>query len=499
MNIYKEYIMIQRRKFLTLSSITALHVLTGCGGGSNSNHRGSGNGNGGMGGGQGGNTSTNNPASSTTSLPIPPLLIPRDAGGVKHYDLTIQASQHTFFDGVATNTYGINGSYLGPTLLVENGSRISLNYRNTLGEPVSMHAHGMHAPANMDGSAHQTIAASASWSAQYTVKQKANTSWYHPHTMDNTAPQVYKGLAGLMIVEDTQSRSLNLPKRYGEDDIPLVLQDRVFNNGQINYAPSRMSIMRGYTGDTFIVNGAINPTFNAEAKEIRFRLLNGSNSSVYTLAFSDRRSFKQIASDSAFLEAPVTLTSVRLSPGERAEIVVDFSNNIGQSVVLKELNNNKSFLTINVNQDPSTITSVPSKLTTFEKFNPSSAVRTRNFELGGHMGALTINGKSMDKARIDEVVPLNDIEIWNVSNTMGVNHNFHIHATHFRLLSRNGNTSAVSANERGLKDVVYIPPHESVSFIVKMIDYTDTTVPYMYHCHFLEHEDNGMMGQFTVV
>jgi len=491
--------MTERRKFLALSSATAIYLLTGCGGSTDTNnHRG--NGNSGMGGGmQGGDSSSNNPSSTISTLPIPPLLRARDSGGIKHYDLTIQASQHNFFDGVATDTYGINGSYLGPTLLVENGTNISLNYHNTLGEPVSMHAHGMHAPANMDGSAHQTIAPGASWSAQYKVRQKANTSWYHPHTMDNTAPQVYKGLAGLIIVEDTESQSHNLPKRYGQDDIPLVLQDRIFSNGQLKYSPSRMDIMHGYRGDTFITNGAINPTFNAEAKEIRFRLLNGSNASVYTLAFSNGKSFKQIASDNAFLESPVTMSAVRLSPGERAEIVVDFSNDIDKTMVLKDLNTNKSFLTIAVNQDASTITSVPSRLTSLEKLNPSTSVRTRYFTLDGHMGSLTINGKSMDKNRIDESVPLNAIEIWNITNNMGVNHNFHIHATHFRILSRNGNASAVDLNERGYKDVVFIPPHESVSFIVKMTDYKDTNVPYMYHCHFLEHEDAGMMGQFVVV
>lgn len=127
---------------------------------------------------------------------------------------------------------------------------------------------------------------------RYTVNQKACTNWYHPHTMDKTAEHVYKGLAGLIIIEDDESRSLNLPKRYSRDDIPLALQDRNFTNGQIDYNPAMADIMRGYVGDTFIANGAIEPTLDVEAKEIRFRILNGSNSTVYTLGFSDGRSFK---------------------------------------------------------------------------------------------------------------------------------------------------------------------------------------------------------------
>lgn len=103
----------------------------------------------------------------------------------------------------------------------------------------------------------------------------------------------------------------------------------------------------------------------------------------------------------------------------------------------------------------------------------------------------------MDLNRIDETVYLDDIELWEITNTMGVNHNFHMHGTHFQLISRNGNTS-IPANEDGYKDTVWIPADESVQIVVKMTDYTDITVPYMYHCHFLEHEDRGMMGQFIV-
>ena len=472
--------MIERRTFLTLSGITALHLLTGCGGGSSSGGSGS------------------NGSSSTKALPIPQLLGPTNRGGVNHYDLTVQASQHNFFDGTATNTYGINGTYLGPTLVMYNGSEVSVNYANQLSETITMHSHGMHVPARMDGTAHQPIAAGANWSARYSVNQKACTNWYHPHTMDNTARQVYQGLAGLIIIEDNESQALNLPKRYGVDDIPLVLQDKFFDNGQIDYNPSRQQVMRGYVGDTFIANGAIEPTLDVEAKEIRFRILNGSNSSVYELGFSDGRTFQQIATDNGFLEAPVSINRLRLSPAERAEIVVDLSNAKDQTIILNEYRHGKKFVTINVNKDATQSTTLPSRLTTLERLNPSSAVRTRSFVLSGRMGNFEINGKSMDINRIDERVSLGEVELWEITNTMGVDHNFHIHATHFMIVDRNGSASNIAANERGYKDVVFVPANESVTVIVKMTDYRDSNVPYMYHCHFLEHEDRGMMGQFTV-
>ncbi len=479
----------KRREFLSLSAVTALALLTGCGG-SNSSTTGGGPGNGPGNGSGNGNPSL--PPANEKLLPIPPAL----HGNV--FDLTVQPAQHEFFAGISTSTFAVNGSYLGPTLFLRNGSTVSINYTNTLNEIISMHGHGMHLPAVMDGTPHQEFSSGDTWTARYTVKQKACTNWYHPHTLDRTAVQVYKGIAGMIIVEDDESDALDLPKRYGADDIPLVLQDRVFDgNGQIVYAPSRMQIMQGYVGDTFIVNGAIEPTFNAEAKEIRFRILNGSNSSVYELGFSDGRNFKQIATDNAFLEAPVTMNRLLLSPAERAEIVVDFTGEKGQTLTLKEYRHNKTFLHIDVNKDAGSITTLPSALTALEHLDPSSAVRTRTFTLEGRMGSFSINGRSMDMNRIDERVPLNDVEIWEVTNTMGIDHNFHIHATHFMLLERNGSTN-IAANEKGYKDTIFIPGGENVKLIVKMTDYTDAVVPYMYHCHFLEHEDNGMMGQFTV-
>ena len=463
----------KRRKFLTLSSITALYIFTGC------------------------------EAKAFTSLknqtlPIPALLKPNYKNGVQHYDLNIQYAKHTFFNNVYTDTFAINSTYLGPTLLMKNGDKVSINYTNHLEEEITMHGHGMHVPPSQDGTVHQPIASGQTWSAKYQVKQKACTNWYHPHTMNKTAEQVYKGLAGLIIIEDKQSQSLDLPKRYGVDDIPLILQDRYFSQGQIVYNPTMMDIMHGYVGDTFITNGAIEPLLNAEAKEIRFRILNGSNSSVYTLAFSDGRHFKQIATDNAFLESPVQLQSLTLSPAERAEIIVDFSDAMGEEIVLQELRHQKKFLTIAINKKAQIKTTLPKKLAYLEKFQTKNAVRKRNFTLSGMMRRLKINGRSMDKNYINERVPLNDIELWHVKNDMMIDHNFHIHATHFMIIQRNGKTSNVAKNEKGYKDVVYIPAHESVTFIVKMIDYSDNTVPYMYHCHYLEHEDAGMMGQFLV-
>jgi FtsP/CotA-like multicopper oxidase with cupredoxin domain len=473
----------QRRDFLRLSTVTSLWLLTGCGGGGSSETNSS-------------NIVTGN--EPLTKLTIPPLLSPTDIGGVKHYDMEIKKATHSFFSKYSTSTYAINGTYLGPTLKLTNGDAVSLNYTNNLSEATTIHGHGMHVPPVMDGAAHQAIGVGETWSAQYTVNQRACTNWYHPHLMGKTAEHVYKGLAGLIIIEDPEINALDLPKTYGVDDIPLIVQDRFFDaNGQIDYSPTRREIMMGYNGDIHIVNGVHNAYVDVEAKEIRFRILNGSNSSVYNFSFSNGEVFKQIATDNSLLDAPESMTSLRLSPAERAEIVIDLSSLSGQSLTMS--NGSANILKINVKALTSATTITPAVLTTLSKFTLADAVRTRTFSLSAAgPGDFRINGVSMNMSVINERVPVNQVEIWEVTNTMGMNHNFHIHATHFTIAERNGSVANVAENEKGYKDTVFVGANDRVKLLVKMVDYTNTTVPYMYHCHFLEHEDAGMMGQFTV-
>lgn len=433
-------------------------------------------------------------------LRIPKLLKAKDIDGIKHYDLHIRKNTHNFFKDIDTKTLGINDTYLGNTLLLKDGDNVSINYFNHLDEISTMHGHGMHLPANMDGGPHQKIDINGKWSATYKVNQKACTNWYHAHLMGKTAEHVYKGLAGLIIIEDEESVALDLPKTYGIDDIPLVLQDRVFDrNGEIDYSPTRREIMHGYNGDTFIANGTINAYLDISAKEIRFRILNGSNSSIYKLAFNDNRTFKQIATDNSFLQSPVSLKELVLSPAERAEIIVDLSDMNGKSIELLDRHQGKTFLKLNVINSSIAKSKTPDQLTRLVRYNETDKKNERLFILSGRMGSFYINGKSMNINTINEKIPLGEIEIWTIKNSMPMNHNFHIHATHFIILERNGSKNNVSENEKGYKDTVLLPPFDEIKIAIKMTDYADKKIPYMYHCHFLEHEDAGMMGQFVVI
>lgn len=481
-----------RRNFLALSGAGLIAQLTGCGGGSGSSV---------------GATvpAVIPPAGSTTPLPIPPVLTGTSI------DLSLQTGSMNFLPGKTTQTWGINGNYLGPAIRVRNGDAVTLRTANNLAEPVAIHWHGMHIPAQMDGGPHQAIQPGATWNATFTVRQRAGTNWFHPHTLDQTGRQVYMGLAGLLIVDDEQTDALDLPKTWGEDDIPLVIQDRRFRaDGSFDYLSAMQDTMVGMLGDVILVNGAVFPQASLPAKEIRFRILNGSNARVYRLAFTDGRTFMQIATDTALVEAPVRLTTLMVSPGERAEIVVDCSADYGKALVLLDTLSGASLVTLSIDKAANRVTKLPTTLTTLDWLEPTLAVKTRTFVLSSGMGmamgmaggtAFQINGKSMDINRIDEVVPLNAIEVWEIrSDPMtGMTHSFHIHGTHFTILERNGSAANIPAHEKGYKDTVMLNSGDVVKVILQMTDYTTSAnAPYMYHCHILEHEDRGMMGQFAV-
>ncbi len=484
---------ISRRNFLALSAGTGLSLsLGGCGIlGSNRN------------------TATN--VISSQPLPIPKLLTGKEINGQRVYDLTMQQGSMVFVPGKITSTFGYNGNILGPTMLMKKGDDVVINVTNKLGEPSTTHWHGLHLPAIMDGGPHQRIENGDTWQARFRIMNEAATFWYHPHLMGKTAEHVYHGLAGLFIVKDPQS-NLALPDQYGIDDIPLIIQDKIFNaDGSINYPGTKM----GVKGDHFLVNGAITPIFNAPAQFVRFRILNGSNARIYNFGFSDNREFHQIGTDGGLLEKPVPLTRLILSTGERAEILVDFSGQenskvqlVSYSSEIGKINNifvrdahDKStieILTINVNSSTTNpIVTLPASLAIINRIKESQAVKTRDFKLQMPFGNFLINGKKMDLDRIDQTINLNDIEIWKIKNSSDMAHPFHVHDIQFLILTRNGESPP--ENERGWKDVVLVKKHETVRFITRFGDYSDPDTPYMFHCHILEHEDAGMMGQFVVV
>lgn len=462
------------------------------------------------------------------------VLPPLDEGVRKanqvNFILNLKRGYQSFFPGQQTATFGINQAYAGQVLRIRKGDKAVFRVNNQLGEDTALHWHGLRLPAAMDGGPHQIIPHAGSWLSTFQVRQAASTCWYHSHQHKRTGPQVYQGLAGMLIIDDEAGDALDIPKRYGVDDLPVIIQDRDFNqDGSFLYVSSMPERMHGKHGVYVLVNGAVTPTLKAKSTLLRLRVLNGSNARLYHLAFHDKRPFQVIASDGGFLDKPVTVRQQRLAVGERVEILVDVSDR--REIILKSLpadagggmgmgmmggmfDGEMDIMKIDARQAEVSPHKVPKTLVSPEKVDPASATVRRSMvmSMGGMMGGgggmmgrmmgsgggmFTINGRSMDMSRIDFSVRRDVPEIWEVGNDSPMHHPFHVHNVQFQVLDRNG--GPVEVHETGLKDTVLINPREQVRILLVFRDYVDETLPYMYHCHNLEHEDQGMMGQFTVV
>lgn len=455
------------------------------------------------------------------------LWIPDTLSGT-NFNLTIKDTFAQLIPGNQTITAGINGKFWGPTLFFNKGDTVHLHVYNKLNEETTLHWHGFHLPAVMDGGPHQVIPPGTIWEPYWAVTNNAATYWYHPHLHEHTEEQITKGLGGLIIVRDAVEGALPLPRSYGVDDIPLVLTDRDFNTqNQFVTVPY---------GDSMVVNGTLRPQFGVPGQVVRFRILNGAIERSYNIGFSDNRNFSIICSDGGLLNAPVSVNRYLLHAGERIEILVDFSGQTGQSVDLKAYNSTlgnfvaggenfpngpfanylgkKDFNILHLNvgaQTANPITSIPATLTTNELLNPADANLTRFLTISDSMGvsnppilgpnAFIINHKLFDINYDNYQVPLGNTEIWEIKSTSVFGHPFHIHDVEFNIISINGATPP--AAQAGWKDVVFIPGKTGntatvVRFIAKFEDYADAQHPFMFHCHIALHEDEGMMGQFVV-
>lgn len=455
-------------------------------------------------------TSTVGELDFANELRIPPLLEGEaDGDGVTVFDLRLQTGTSELVPGTTTETWGINGPHLGPTLRLARGDRVRMEVRNELPERTTVHWHGMHLPAAADGGPHQPIEPGERWAPGWTIDQSASTLWYHPHPHPDSDEQIYRGVAGMILVDDAEAKGLRLPRTYGVDDVPVILQDKNFHDdGRLDFSKGLIS-PAGILGEDILVNGTYAPYFDVGAELTRLRLLNASNARVYEIGLGDRRPFELIATEGGLLDAPVRLRRLPLSPGERAEIVVRLEPR--ERVVLRshppDLGTNvwegrfaggdDSFDLLQLRAAATLESSppLPARLAPAEppEIAPG-AVADRTFELGGQG---SIDGREFDPNRIDAEAPAAGTELWEVRSASGTPHNFHVHGVRFRVARYAA--GPVPPHLAGWKDTVYVPPNETVRFLVELGDYADPDVPYMFHCHVLQHQDRGMMGQFVVV
>lgn len=463
-----------------------------------------------------------------------PLFIPDTLDGTV-FNLNVQTGTKQFIGSYNTPTYGYNGAILGPTLIMNTGDTVTLTVTNNLTQSTTVHWHGFHVAPENDGGPHQIIApAGGTWSPTFEVKNDAGTFWYHPHGENKTELHVTKGLAGMIIIRDTIEADYILPRTYSVDDFPLIIQSKAFD---VLYQFATAN----HEDSVVMVNATIDPYLEVPQQVVRFRLLNGSSDRTYFLGLEDNSDFYIIASDGGLLSEPLQTNRVRISPGERVEILVDFSTySVGNQINFKSFSSELPYGIIGadtvgtfdmpmgegyysnplngadfnvlrfdiVSPTASPVTTIPvnfaPKIPLLEI--DADVARILIFEADTVMGMgqlaqvdgpFMINNEYFHMDSVNITVNLNSTEVWSLINTTMVAHPFHIHDIQFYVLDINGNPPP--PQYQGLKDVILVEPGDTVRFITQFITFSDHFVPYMYHCHLLHHEDEGMMGSFLVI
>lgn len=433
------------------------------------------------------------------------------------FEITVDETEFEFFNGYTAMAKSYNNQgYLGKTIKLKEGSTFYPTITNNLDEVTTVHWHGLEVNGENDGAAGSVAKVNPSESKTYelAVDQHASTIWYHPHAKNFTASQAYEGLAGLIIIEDNEVNNLNIPNEYGVNDIPLVLQAKLFNsdgslnygnetinsnkndnrqnnlfNGLLNFEDEAGSYADTTKGFAIMTNGYYKPYFEVKNEIIRFRTLNGSNHGIMDISTSDGTKVNVIGTDGGLLESPQEKDMFEIAAGQRFEILVDLSEKeVGDSIDI--IANNQVVLSLVISEQSSTNSQIPNKLveiTPFEEYLDQEI--THSFVLGNNV----INNKQMDMMRIDETFVKDEIYYFEVINEDDENHSFHIHNSQFLVVEING--EKVDYKEIGWKDTIYLRPNESMKLQVKF----RFTGEYMYHCHILIHEEKGMMGQFRVI
>jgi FtsP/CotA-like multicopper oxidase with cupredoxin domain len=454
--------------------------------------------------------------------------------------------------GPASTLESIPGSYLGPILRVRRGQRLRVRFRNELEEPSIVHWHGLDVPERADGHPRLAIDSGREYVYDFEVTNRAGTYWYHPHPHMRTAAQVYRGMAGLLLVSDPEEEALQLPAGAGE--LTWVLQDRRFDHqNQLVYAsgmpeaPRRrsgrgrgmgqgmgggmaqmMETINGWLGDRVLVNGQSQPSVEVARRTYRVRLLNGSNARIYKLAWSDGTPFTVIGGDGGLLERMRVMRALTLAPGQRADLLLDLTDRpAGATLRLRSLafpatavgrvgmmgdpaplpqGSPIEVITLTVSRGTGPRVRLPERLCTPpDQWRPDPAAPVRRVPLAFMRMEWLLGGRTfeIDGVAPDETVAAGSTHVWELVNQpnpmgMAMAHPIHVHGTQFRVLSRSGadgNPLQEGLSDTAATDTVLVLPGQTVR-----VQLTFSRHPglYLYHCHILEHEDMGMMRNFRI-
>lgn len=460
--------------------------------------------------------------------------------------------------GDSSSLQQIPNSYLGPIIRVKPNQKIRIRYNNELPDESIIHWHGLHVPEEMDGHPRYVINNGEQFVYEFVVNNRPGTYWFHPHPHGITGYQVYKGLAGMFIIEDNQS---NLPSDKYE--VPLVIQDRRFDSSnQLVYLENNMmDMMVGFLGNEILINGKSNSSMEVDKATYRFRVLNGSNSRIYKLAWSDGVNLTVIGNDGGLLSKPTEKPYIILGPGERIDVWRDLSNiNSGEQIALNSLafnsgtsmgmmgsgggmgggmmrgrgnmqrDNNLSDSYIDngdaltlynfiVSDKQGEVVSLPTEFEPIEQFDLSESVNQdspRQFNFHFERMQWLINGKTFEMNEVAdwEKVKLNTTEVWEfinggsgggmMGNMMSMPHPVHIHGLQFQIIERDvsevptavWNSMKDGFIDEGWQDTFLLLSGMRVKVALRFEDFTGI---FLYHCHNLEHEDMGMMRNYEVI
>lgn len=507
---------------------------------------------------------------------LDPLLIPQRINptgrrdGVLEYRVPMQAFEKQLHSQLpATKLWGYDAQYPGPVFDVMRGQQVEVRWENKLpakhlfaidphlhgAMPPSPavrtvpHLHGSRTPSESDGLPEDWFTPGQSALYLYPNDQRAACLWYHDHAVGITRLNTYAGLAGFYLLRDEQELSMKLPS--GAYEIPLLLQDRTLDEaGQLVYAPTHEDGERlppgvwgpEFFGELSVINGVISPHLEVEPAMYRFRVINGANSRFFQLYLNLAKSatdvpnlvsFQQIGSDGGLLAGPVKLDKVLLGPGERADLLVDFSGLDGKTLTLSNsaavpfpgwgmlramhapLSELMQFRVTLARRATNSAFSLPQAIS-LPRLRPEQAVRTRDFALIERLDAqgrslgVRIDDKGYDDP-VTELPVLGSLERWRFINTTDDAHPMHLHLVQFQVLERQGydvptflkgslrlvgEARPPAAQEAGWKDTAVVTPREVLSILVPFVGFAGK---YVFHCHMLEHEDNDMMRPFVVV
>ena len=436
-------------------------------------------------------------------LQIPPVLRPIHTDATTdYYDIVQREASLELLRGKRSTIWGYEGLFPGPTIKVHQNRRTAVRHKNRLTIPTVVHLHGSATPSDSDGFPTDLVMPGRD-KVYFYPNHRAATLWYHDHTMDYTGRNIFMGLAGMYIVEGEEERDLLLPR--DEYDVPLIIQDRLFSgDGALLYSPDSVD---GPATDTILINGTPWPRMDVSTCKYRLRILNGSNARSFRLALSSGLPFMQIATDGGLLPAPRPLRELPVAMAERVEVIIDFSAySLNTTITLDDLNQPvpasplMQFNVVRKVKDDSRIPEHLSEVPTIST-DRSAQQRTFVFTRGNSRNSevqWSINGIRFDPDHAIADISLGQVETWRLANHSfrerhNVIHPIHLHLVNFQILERNGKPAA--PHETGWKDTVALNVGDEVLIGMRFEGYRGR---YLFHCHNLEHEDNGMMARFDV-